>query len=428
MTLWSKGKPIDEVLVRFCAGDDASLDQTLLGADLLGTRAHVLGLFHAGHLGHVEKSTLVRTLDELRASYAKGELTISPNDEDSHSCIERILCERLGDLGKRVHLGRSRNDQVLASSRLFARAEIDGIATHVQSLVADLLMRAEKTKEELLVGYTHLQRAVPSTWGFWFAGHAESLLDDLQALQQARALLNRSPLGTAAGYGVNLNLARDVVAEELNFDGLIINGQCAQNGRGKIEAHVLSALLMVLQTIRRASWDLSLYASAEFAFVRLPDRFCTGSSIMPQKRNPDVVEILRGTYSEVAGLHAQLLQLSSLPSGYQRDVQFSKRPLVVGLQKTHEAVQVFAALMIAFEIQRDAIAKAFDAGMLSTDKAVRAAASGVPFRDAYEQASLDDDDVLVSAKRSVSERVSFGGAAALGLERLHARLKKLSVI
>ena len=276
-------------------------------------------------------------------------------------------------------------------------------------------------------GFTHLQRAVPSTAGFWFAGHAESLIEDLEAVQHARDLVDKNPLGTAAGYGVNLALDREKTTAALGFKETQLNGLAAQNSRGRFEAQVLGSVLMPLGTLRRIAWDLSLYSTTEFALVEIPTRFCTGSSIMPNKRNPDTVEILRARFSEVCGLHTQLLHATALPSAYQRDLQVTKGPLMDGLEKSLEALQLLPALLEELHFDDNACARAVDSGMLATDDAIDRAKRGVPFRDAYKEAAaaiegLSQDDLISRARASIAARVSPGAPGALELETLRTRL------
>jgi len=426
--LWDKGRgEPDELIARFTAADDAELDNELLGADLVCTMAHVFGLREIGVLAADEADTLGQAIAALLLAWEEGDLVVGPQDEDGHTTIERELTERCGELGKKVHTGRSRNDQVLAAQRLWLRNALQEASAAACTAAAVCFDRAAEHESTLLPGTTHLQRAVPSTVGFWFAGHGESLLEDARALLDAAKLVDTSPLGTAAGYGVNLPLARDVVREQCGFEGLIINGQCAQNGRGKHEAHALHALLMALSTVRRLSWDLSLWSTPEFGFVRMPDRFTTGSSIMPNKRNPDVVELLRAAFAEVAGAHAQLWQVLSLPSGYQRDLQVTKAPVLRGFGRGLFALAITAQLLEELTFDEARCAAAVDKGMLATDRAIELAKEGVPFRDAYRQAAdeLDelggDDELAERARASVTARVSLGAPGDLQLDRLRAR-------
>ena len=429
--LWAKeGVELDDDIVRYCAGDDWLLDKELLGFDLLGSIAHVKGLVAISALETSDGERLLSALEALFEEHKRGTFSPTPDDEDGHSAIERALVERLGESGKRVHLGRSRNDQVLTATRLWMREKLAHASRLCIESARVALQRAEETQHLLLPGYTHLQRAVPSTAGFWFAGHAESLLEDAEAIARACALLDASPLGTAAGYGVNLPLDRDLAAKELGFSRLVVNGMCAQNGRGRLEAHALSALLCAMGTVRRLAWDLSLFSMAELSFVRLPDRFTTGSSIMPNKRNPDVVEIMRAALADVAGAHVEVWSTLSLPSGYQRDLQRTKGAVMRGVKASLATLSLLPALLSEMAFDEERAASALDDGMLATDRAVELAAEGMPFRDAYRQVARElaeaeggrsREELVEAARASVRARRSPGAPGALQIDRIAAR-------
>lgn len=436
--LWAKaGIELDEEIIRYCAGNDWQLDHELLAFDLLGSIAHVKGLMSIEALTESEGEALLSGLHLLLEEHRAGQFSTTPDDEDGHSAIERALTERLGEVGKRVHLGRSRNDQVLTATRLWLMARLREAAELCLRAAEVALDRAATTTDQFLPGYTHLQRAVPSSVGFWFAGHAESWLEDALALSQAATLLDASPLGTAAGYGVNLALDREGAQAELGFERMIINGLCAQNGRGRLEAHAISALLCAMGTVRRFSWDLSLFAMSELGFVRLPTSYTTGSSIMPNKRNPDVVEIMRAAFADVAGAHTAVLQVLSLPSGYQRDLQRTKAPVMTATKVALDTMRLLPALLRQIEFVESAAAAALDTGMLATDRAVDLAVSGVPFRDAYRQVAQElqeDADaseaaaLLPKARQSLAARTSLGGPGNLMLDRLRERLARIQVL
>ncbi len=429
--LWAAdGLDIDAEIQRYCAADDAVLDNALLHADIRASRAHAVGLKACGILSAEEQATLDQHLAALQVEAKAGTFRCAPSDEDGHSAIERELVARAGDVGKKVHTGRSRNDQILVATRLWLRDELATLQRFCLAAAKAGLDAAEATHSVVMPGYTHLQRAVPSTVGFWYAGHAESLLEDAQALGDLHALINRSPLGTAAGYGVNLDLERDLVAKELGFDSLVINGLCAQNGRGRLDAHVLGALLMPMGTARRIAWDLSLYAMGEMAFVKLPNRWTTGSSIMPNKRNPDVIELVRGAFGEVAGAHTELLHVTALPSAYQRDLQRTKAPLMRGVSAARATLALLPRLLSEISFDADACAAALEPAMLATDKATTLAAQGVPFREAYrqikEEGAQDVGDLKAASALSIASRTSLGSPGALALDRLRDRWETLS--
>ncbi len=424
--LWAAdGVVVDESIVRFCRGDDQTLDHDLLGDDLRATRAHVRGLVAAEVLAPADGGQLVEALDTLIEEYAEGRFTLGSQDEDGHSAIERVLTERLGDVGKKVHTGRSRNDQVLVASRLWLKRQLLALSAEALGAAEVCLNRAAAHEHTPMPGYTHLQRAMPSTVGFWFAGQAECLLEDSAALAQAAGWLDRSPLGTAAGYGINLPLARDEVARELGFSDLVLNGLCAQNGRGRIEAHALSAVLCLMSSVRRIAWDLSLFVTAEFGFATLPARWCTGSSIMPNKKNPDVVELMRASFAEVAGAHQALLHAQALPSAYHRDLQVTKGPMMRGVHTARQVAGLLPGLLADVQFDEARLLAAHDGAMLATDVATDQARAGKSFRDAYRAVKEKLDDLAAAGPEAFAEsvrvRVSPGAPGALGLDRLKAR-------
>ncbi|MBM4357534.1 MAG: argininosuccinate lyase [Deltaproteobacteria bacterium] len=421
--LWDKGGVSDAEMMRYTARDDWRLDQALLPFDLRATRAHVRGLARIGVVSSDELGTLEAGLDELDERYASGDFQVTPADEDCHSAIEAALVSALGEAGKKVHTGRSRNDQVLVALRLFEKNALDALLDATRSGALALLDLAEREAMTPMPGYTHLQRAVPSSVGLWAAGVAESLLDAREALHGARAQCDRCPLGTAAGYGVNLTLDREGVARELGFADLCLNPVAAQASRGAVEVAVLTAAWQVMTAIRRFAWDLSLFTTAEFAFVRLDEALTTGSSIMPNKRNPDVVELMRAACGVVQGAIAELMGMLSLPSGYQRDLQLTKAPLLRGLDEALATARMVPRVVAGMTLDRERMRAALSPDCFATDRAVELALAGVPFRDAYRQvakeiATLDAGD----ADRSLRERTSPGACGDLRLDALRARL------
>jgi argininosuccinate lyase len=428
--LWGTGDEraqdaVDARIRAFCAADDARLDNQLLEDDLVCSAAHVRGLGRIGVLTVDEVGQLTGALDALRTQAAAGAFVVGPEDEDGHSAIERALTEQLGDVGRKVHTGRSRNDQVLVATRHHLKRRLAALAAQTRAAARIALDRAQAEGDQPLPGFTHLQRAVPSTVGFWFAGHAESLAEDALGIDHAIALLDANPLGTAAGYGVNLPLDRAGATEELGFGRTLINGLCAQNGRGKIEAHALGAVLLLMASARRLAWDLSLFTTAEFQFVVLPKRWCTGSSIMPNKLNPDVAELMRAAFATVAAAQSELMLVTALPSGYQRDLQGTKAPLMRALATADHIAALIGPLLAELTFDEARCAEAFDAAMLATDKAVSLAADGVPFRDAYRQvkqqlADLEEGDLLEAVRASIVARTSPGGPGDLQLDAIRS--------
>ncbi|MEZ6243258.1 MAG: argininosuccinate lyase [Phycisphaerales bacterium] len=422
--LWhAEGRGVDERAMQFMAGQDARLDAELLPFDIRATRAHVRGLGRISALSAGDVEKLVVALDQIAGEVESGKLAMSDRFEDGHSAIEFWLTERLGEVGKRVHLGRSRNDQVLIATRLYCLDRLGRLRTGAVKSGRAALRLARRHESTLMPGYTHLQRAMPSSVGLWMGSFAESFADDAELVRLTEQWLDASPLGAAAGYGVNLPLDRDRVAEELGLARLHVNPMHAQATRGKHEHQALAAAWQVMQTVRRLAWDLSLFTTAEFGFVRLPGGATTGSSIMPNKRNPDLAELLRAAPAVVAGCIAELQQLLSLPSGYHRDLQGAKPPLIRGLSSAIEAVGLIPWLIDGLEIDAERMRAACDPTMLATDRAVELAAGGMPFRDAYKKVaeSLGEFGGR-DPEESLRARVSLGATADLRLDEIEARL------
>ncbi len=425
--LWQKsGVRVDERIMRFLAGDDVILDRELFLHDIAASQAHVEGLARIGVVNAVECTALVRELAELAEDFRCGRFVLDARHEDGHSAIEARLTERLGDTGRRVHTGRSRNDQVLVASRLWLKAKLGELAAICRAIARVCLDRA--AAEALpMPGYTHLQRAVVSSTTLWFVGFAEAFIDDARRALDTRALIDANPLGTAAGYGVNLPLDRDFLTERLGFARLQVSPVYAQLSRGKFEMAALEALSAASLDLRRLAWDLSLFTTAEYAFVTLPAEHTTGSSIMPNKRNPDVVELMRANHATVAAARAEIEHLLSLPSGYQRDLQFSKGPLIRGFAHGLAALELLPDLLARFTWNADALRIAIEPSMYATDVAIEQAAAGVPFREAYRRAAETASEAGAgrTPEASLAARVSLGGAADPGLDRLEARWRAL---
>jgi argininosuccinate lyase len=425
--LWAKNVAApDDRVQQFLAGEDVLLDRHLLPHDIAATIAHVRGLHRVGAVAGDPAAALEAALDDLAGAVDDGSFVLDGRYEDGHSAIEAELTRRLGDVGRMVHLGRSRNDQVLVAMRLWMRERLGVLRGHALDAAAACLETAGRHEMVPMPGYTHLQRAVPSSVGLWMAGIAESLLDDASLIGMTAEWMDACPLGTAAGYGVNVPLDRAGVARDLGFARLQLNPLSAQNGRGKHEAQAVMAAWQLLQDVRRLAWDLSLFTTSEFAFVRLPARLTTGSSIMPNKRNPDVVELLRATAATAAGALAELQQVLALPSGYHRDVQLTKAPTMRALLAAEAAAALVPDVVTAMEIDAARMAAAIDPDLHATDRAVELSLSGVPFRTAYRRIA---DEIGGAAERdprdSLRARVSPGACADLGLEELGKRLEAL---
>ena len=425
--LWQKeGTRVDERIQRFLAGKDIVHDRELFAFDIQASRAHAEGLANIGILDPGELSALQRELDALADDWREGRFELDSSYEDCHSAIEARLIERLGDTGRRIHTGRSRNDQVLVASRLYLRAMLGRLQGHCRAIAEIALSRADADASLPMPGYTHLQRAMVSSAGMWWAGWAEAFIDDLDLAGDTARWVDANPLGSASGYGVNLPLDREHTTSALAFSRMQVAATYAQLSRGKYELQALMALSQALLDLRRLAWDLSLFASAEFGFIDLPAEYTTGSSLMPNKRNPDLIELLRGTYAVVAGARAEIEQLLSLPSGYHRDLQFTKAPLLRAFAHGLDALALVPDLLASLQWRPDALQAAIEPGMFATDRAMELAAKGVPFRDAYQQAA---DSPLPSygadAAASLAARVSPGSGSALGLDKLRQRLAGL---
>ena len=427
--LWQKADiKIDARIMQFLAGDDVLLDREFFLHDITASKAHVEGLANIGVVGADEAAALKHELDALAADFRSGSFVLDDRYEDGHSAIEARLTERLGDAGRRVHTGRSRNDQVLVATRLWLKEQLATLQNVCRDIARVCLDRAAQPALPL-PGYTHLQRAVVSSTAMWFAGFAEGFIDNALRAQQTAGWIDANPLGTAAGYGVNLKLDREHTTRVLGFARMQISPIYAQLSRGKFEMAVLESIASALLDLRRLAWDLSLFTTAEFNFVQLPSEYTTGSSIMPNKRNPDVVELLRASYASVAAARTEIEQLLSLPSGYQRDLQFSKGSLFHGVRHGLGALSLVPDLLARMEWNAPAMRAAIEPAMYATDVAIEQAAAGVPFRDAYRAAA----DAAASAgagrtpEGSLAARTSPGSGCDLRLDEMRRRLDQMDV-
>jgi argininosuccinate lyase len=422
--LWDKGGASDAAMMRYTARDDWQLDQRLLAYDLRATLAHVRGLARIGVLGEDELARLENAIASLEQRRADGELTLSESDEDGHTAIENALIGELGELGKKLHTGRSRNDQVLVALRLYERDAIDALIDAGRVGAHALLALARAERDTPMPGYTHLQRAVPSSVGLWASSFSEQIADAIDTLRAVRQLIDRCPLGGAAGYGVNLPLDRAFVAAELGFAAVADNPMSAQASRGVFEVQLLGAAWQLIMAARRFAWDISLFTTSEFGFVKLDDALTTGSSIMPNKRNPDVVELMRAAPSVVQGAIAELMAQLSLPSGYQRDMQLGKAPLMRGLDETLATMQMLPRVVEGITLDRERMRQAISPECFATDRAVELAQQGVPFRDAYRKVAAEIGQLGAGdPAASLAARTSPGGPGALQLDALQARLE-----
>lgn len=386
MKLWEKGYKIDDAIERFTIGKDKELDLLLAPYDILGTMAHVNMLEHVGLLSKDDLDMLMPALRDIYAEANQGYFIIEDGIEDVHSQVELMLTRRLGEVGKKVHTGRSRNDQVLVDLKLFTRAEIAKTINLVQQLFVLLQSRSDATKEILMPGYTHLQVAMPSSFGLWFGAYAEALTDDMRLLITAFHQANHNPLGSAAGYGSSAPLNRSMTTQLLGFADLDYNAIYAQMNRGRMERTVAFAYSSVAETIGRLAMDCCLFNSQNFGFVKLPDTMTTGSSIMPHKKNPDVFELIRSHANRICAIPDMIRHITTnLPVGYFRDLQLLKEIYIPLFEELNDCLQITCYAMQNIQVREDIMSNPLYQPAFSVEEVNRRAATGVAFRDAYRQ-------------------------------------------
>lgn len=388
--LWEKSTQVDAKIEAFTVGLDREMDVFLAKYDVLGSMAHITMLESVGLLQKEELNLLLAELKEIYKIADEGSFVIDEWVEDVHSQVELLLTAKLGDMGKKIHSGRSRNDQVLLDLKLFARAELTETVNAVNELFEVLISQSEKYKNILLPGYTHLQIAMPSSFGLWFGAYAESLADDLQTLLSAYKITNRNPLGSAAGYGSSFPLNRQLTTDLLGFDSMNYNVVYAQMGRGKMERTVANALAGVAATISKLAYDACLYTSQNFEFIKLPDEFTTGSSIMPHKKNPDVFELTRAKCNKLQSLPQQItLMTNNLPSGYFRDLQIIKEVFVPAFVELRACIEMTSMMMAQVKVNENILDEKRYDFLFSVEEVNRLTLEGMPFRDAYKKVGLD---------------------------------------
>jgi argininosuccinate lyase len=385
MKLWDKGIPLNEIIESFTVGRDREIDLLLAGSDILGTIAHIIMLESIGLLQKEELASLLRVLQDIYKEISDGNFVIEQGVEDVHSQVELLLTCELGDIGKKVHSGRSRNDQALVDIRLFTRDRLSDLSADVSTLFRVLQQQSGKYKDVLLPGYTHLQVAMPSSFGLWFGAYAEALTDDLQLLKAAYQVNNQNPLGSAAGYGSSFPLNRALTTELLAFDSLNYNVVYAQMSRGKVERIVSFALANLAGTISRMATDLCFFMSQNFGFLTLPAEFTTGSSIMPHKKNPDVFELLRARCNRIQALSVEIGSiLNNLPSGYFRDMQIIKESFLPAFSEMQGILQVAAFAIDKVSVNTKILEDPKYQYLFSVEEVNRLVLSGTPFREAYK--------------------------------------------
>ena len=388
--LWEKNVQVDHEVDLFTVGKDREMDLYLAKYDVLGSMAHITMLESIGLLKREELDTLLAELREIYAIADRGEFVIEEGIEDVHSQVELMLTRRLGDIGKKIHSGRSRNDQVLVDLKLFTRARIQRLVGLVNGLFEVLIAQSDRYKEVLMPGYTHLQIAMPSSFGLWFGAYAESLADDLQLLLAAFRICNRNPLGSAAGYGSSFPLNRQMTTDLLGFDSMDYNVVYAQMGRGKMERTVSFALAGIAATLSKLAFDACLFNSQNFGFIKLPDQFTTGSSIMPHKKNPDVFELTRAKCNKLQALPQQITLISNnLPSGYFRDLQIIKEVFLPAFDELEDCLRMVTHMMREVKVNEHILDDEKYALLFSVEEVNRRVLAGTPFRDAYKEVGLE---------------------------------------
>jgi len=411
-----------EQLMAFLAGTDIEWDRHLMPYDIEGTLAHVYGLHLIGVLDEAAHTAMRSALQQLKQEWQQGTFVLDQRYEDSHSAIEAYLQQQLGDLGAKVHTGRSRNDQVLTALRLYMQAQLQQIRALSTAVAEHALNTADTEIKTPIPGHTHLQKAMPTTVGVWLAGFAEAMIDDLGLLTYLQHHFNCSPLGSAAGFGVPLPLSRAETAQHMGLARVQVNPVYVQNSRGKFELMLLQGLQQIMLNIQRLCWDISLFSTQEFGYITLNADFSTGSSIMPNKSNPDVIELMRGSMAVIHGDIAQLQSLLALPSGYQRDLQLAKGPVIRSSELLIQILQLLPGVLSALQFDRQCMQDAITTDMMLTDQAIKAALEQSNFRAAYQQAKASGSSDI-SWQDSLANRVSLGGAANPGLDVMRQRLE-----
>ena len=390
LKLWEKSVAVDHNVETYTVGRDREMDLYLAPYDVLGSMAHITMLESISLLSAEELRQLLDELKDIYASAIAGKFVIEEGVEDVHSQVELMLTRRLGDIGKKIHSGRSRNDQVLVDLKLFIRSEIEAVAHAGETLFRTLIAQSNRYKDVLMPGYTHLQVAMPSSFGLWFGAYAESLADDMMVLQAAYRVTNRNPLGSAAGYGSSFPLRREMTTRLLGFEGMNYNVVYAQMGRGKTERIVANALAGIAATVSRLAFDACLYNSQNFGFIKLPDQYTTGSSIMPHKKNPDVFELTRAKCNRLQALPSQItLILNNLPSGYFRDMQLIKEAFLPAFDELKSILAMVNAMLSEVKVNTSLADDDRYKYMFSVEEVNRLTHDGMPFRDAYKKVGLD---------------------------------------
>lgn len=421
MKLWEKSVKVDRDIETFTIGRDREMDLYLAPFDILGSMAHTTMLERIGLLTAEELQSLLTEMRQIYADAQAGRFTIEEGIEDVHSEVELLLTRRLGDVGKKIHSGRSRNDQVLVDLKLFMRHELRAVAALTQQLFAMLMQQSRRYADVLMPGYTHLQVAMPSSFGLWFGAYAESLVDDMQVLLAAYRVTNRNPLGSAAGYGSSFPLDRQLTTDLLGFDTMVYNVVYAQMGRGKTERIVSQALASIAATLSKLAFDACMFSSQNFGFIKLHDAFTTGSSIMPHKKNPDVFELTRAKCNKIQSVPEQIMLISgNLPSGYFRDLQIIKEVFLPTFDELKSCLRMVTLMMEHITVNEHILDDPRYDLMFSVEEVNRLAAEGMPFRDAYKKVGLD----IEAGRFRPDKQVHHTHAGSIG-NLCHAEVEQL---
>ena len=423
MKLWQKGAAAHERVDHFTVGKDRESDLVLAEYDCQASIAHANMLAKIGLITAEEATQLSTALKEIQQQAKEGQFTIEDEFEDMHSKIEHLLIERLGDVGKKIHTARSRNDQVLVAMHLYLKNELGEVKSQVSALFELLLSLAEKHQNELIPGYTHLQVAMPSSFGLWFSAYAESLIDDLYFWQSAYKIADQNPVGSAAGYGSAFPIDRAFTTEALDFEQLKVNSVAAQMSRGKLEKSTAMALSSIGSTLAKFSMDVCLYTGQDFNFISFPDDLTTGSSIMPHKKNPDLFELVRGKCNSLQALPNQLALLTTnLPSGYHRELQLAKGPIIEAIQELKACLEILLFSLPNIQVSKDITAQAKYDYLFSVDTLNQEVLAGKPFRDAYRALGQAIEEGNFKPNREV-QHSHIGSIGNLQLDQIRAKMK-----
>ena len=425
MKLWQKDTSTNEKIDHFTVGNDRTYDLALAPYDCIASKAHAKMLGEIGMLTSKEVKDLTDALEGILKSTQKGDFVIEKEFEDMHSKLEFLLTQKLGDLGKKIHTARSRNDQVLVALKLYIKEELSQIKKEVVKLFDLLLKLAETHQKDLLPGYTHMQVAMPSSFGLWFSAYAESLVDDVAFLNTAFRLADQNPLGSAAGFGSSFPIDRELTSKELGFKTLKYNVVAAQMGRGKVEKASATAIGMLGGTLAKLAMDICMYMGQDFDFIHFPEELTTGSSIMPHKKNPDVFELIRGKCNLLQGLPQQLALLTSnLPSGYHREMQLAKAPLVEAFQEIKACLEMMHFSLSKIEVRKNITDDSKYDYLFSVDTLNEWVKQGIPFREAYQKMGKEIASGNYTPKRDLSHS-HLGSIGNLQLDAIRDKMKSV---